>query len=224
MVFDSASINSQMPDRFPISKRVKELTCTTMYLYRNVGCVIQCHLIACILKIKGFDSDWSNTTEVLFRNSFFQLWSKLGWMLFSVARVLRSFSLLSNSITRYDLNLALKFLLCLDMIMNPLFRTDFSISNSLKSVRKNVLIYKTIIYFIIYSFRTASISFSVPLKGFVRFFPHPCQYFHKVFSSHGVLFFIVSHLEIYHTNYIWYTILWCNKFQTRLYLFTTKIV
>ena len=45
----------------------------------------------------------------------------------------------------YDLNLALKFLLCLDMIMNPLFHTDFSISDSLKSVRKSVLIYETII-------------------------------------------------------------------------------
>ena len=29
--------------------------------------------------------------------------------------------------------------------MNPLFHTDFSISDSLKSVRKNVLIYETII-------------------------------------------------------------------------------
>ena len=30
--------------------------------------------------------------------------------------------------------------------MNPLFHTDFSISDSLKSVRKSVLIYETIIY------------------------------------------------------------------------------
>ena len=30
--------------------------------------------------------------------------------------------------------------------MNPLFHTGFSISDSLKSVRKNVLIYETIIY------------------------------------------------------------------------------
>ena len=66
-------------------------------------------------------------------------------MLFSVARVLRSFSPLSNSITRSDLNLAIKFLLCLDMIMNPLFYTNFSISDSLKSGRKSVLIYETII-------------------------------------------------------------------------------
>ena len=29
--------------------------------------------------------------------------------------------------------------------MNPLFHTDFSISDSLKNVRKNVLIYETII-------------------------------------------------------------------------------
>ncbi|MDY5023443.1 MAG: desulfoferrodoxin family protein [Blautia sp.] len=41
--------------------------------------------------------------------------------------------------------MALKFLLCLDMLMNPLFHTDFSISDSLKSVRKSVLIYETII-------------------------------------------------------------------------------
>ena len=48
-------------------------------------------------------------------------------------------------ITRSDLNLALKFLLCLDIIMNPLFHTDFSISDSLIFVRKSVLIYETII-------------------------------------------------------------------------------
>ena len=30
--------------------------------------------------------------------------------------------------------------------MNPLFHTDFSISDSLKNVRKSVLIYETIIY------------------------------------------------------------------------------
>ncbi|WP_408610541.1 IS66 family insertion sequence element accessory protein TnpA [Blautia liquoris] len=51
-----------------------------------------------------------------------------------VARVLRSFAPLINSITRSDLNLALKFLLCLDIAMNPFFLTDFSISDSLKSV------------------------------------------------------------------------------------------
>ena len=43
------------------------------------------------------------------------------------------------------MNLALKFLLCLDMFMNPFFVTDFSISDSLKTVRKSVLIYETII-------------------------------------------------------------------------------
>ena len=48
----------------------------------------------------------SNTAEALLRNSFFQLRSRLGWMLFSVARVLRSFSPLSSSITRSDLNWA----------------------------------------------------------------------------------------------------------------------
>ena len=71
--------------------------------------------------------------------------SRLGWMLFSAARVLRSFSPFSSSITRSDLNFALKFLLCLDMIMNPFSHTGLSISDSLKSVRKSVLIYETII-------------------------------------------------------------------------------
>ena len=33
--------------------------------------------------------------------------------------------------------------------MNPLFRIDFSISDSLKIVRKSVLIYETIIYWLI---------------------------------------------------------------------------
>ncbi|MEF2686817.1 MAG: hypothetical protein U0M62_04985, partial [Lachnospiraceae bacterium] len=46
---------------------------------------------------------------------------------------------------RSDLNLALKFLLCLDMIMDPFFHTGLSISDSLKTVRKSVLIYETII-------------------------------------------------------------------------------
>ena len=41
--------------------------------------------------------------------------------------------------------MALKLLLCLDIVMNPLFRIDFSISDSLKIVRKSVLIYETII-------------------------------------------------------------------------------
>lgn len=31
-------------------------------------------------------------------------------------------------------------------MVNPLFHTDFSISDSLKNVRKNVLIYETIIF------------------------------------------------------------------------------
>ena len=92
----------------------------------------------------------SNTAEALSRNSFFQLRSRFGWMLFSVARVLRSFSPLSSSITRSDLNLALKFLLCLDMIMDPFFHTGLSISDSLKTVRKSVLIYETIIYCQVY--------------------------------------------------------------------------
>ena len=41
---------------------------------------------------------------------------------------LQILSLIHISITRSDLNLALKFLLCLDIIMNPLFHTDFSLS------------------------------------------------------------------------------------------------
>ncbi|HIV35498.1 MAG TPA: hypothetical protein IAA11_09650, partial [Candidatus Blautia intestinigallinarum] len=54
------------------------------------------------------------------------------------------------------LNLALKLLLCLDIVMNPLFRIDFSISDSLKIVRKSVLIYETII------------DWADRLRGFVR--------------------------------------------------------
>lgn len=34
--------------------------------------------------------------------------------------------------------------------MNPLFHTEFSISDSLKNVRKNVLIYETIITYLEY--------------------------------------------------------------------------
>ena len=41
--------------------------------------------------------------------------------------------------------MALKLLLCLERIMNSLFRTVISISDSLKSVRKSVLINDTII-------------------------------------------------------------------------------
>lgn len=70
---------------------------------------------------------------------------KLGWMLFSATRVLRSFSPFSSSITRPDLTFALKFLLCLNMVMKPFIHTDFSIPDSLKYVRKSVLIYETII-------------------------------------------------------------------------------
>ena len=65
--------------------------------------------------------------------------------MFSVAKVLRSFSPLSSSITRSDLNFALKFLLFLDMTLNPFLCIDLSISDSLRSVRKSVLIYETII-------------------------------------------------------------------------------
>ena len=46
---------------------------------------------------------------------------------------------------RSDLNLALKLLLCLDIAMNPSFRINFSISDSLKTVRKSISIYETII-------------------------------------------------------------------------------
>ncbi|MEE0468918.1 MAG: AraC family transcriptional regulator, partial [Blautia sp.] len=61
--------------------------------------------------------------------------------------------------TRSDLNLALKFLLCLDIIMNPLFHTEFSISDSLKNVRKSVLIYETIIVRSIIELYNSSYSF-----------------------------------------------------------------
>ena len=67
-------------------------------------------------------------------------------MLFSAARVLKSFSPFSSSITRSDLKFALKFLLCLDIAMNPFSHTGLSLSDSLKSVRKSVLIYETIIH------------------------------------------------------------------------------
>ena len=63
----------------------------------------------------------------------------------------------SHWITRADLNLALKFLLCLDIIMNPLFHTEFSISDSLKNVRKSVLIYETIIELTISGWKTQNI-------------------------------------------------------------------
>lgn len=92
----------------------------------------------------------SNTAEALLRNSFSQLRSRFGWILFSVASVLRSFSSLRSLMTRSDLNLALKFLLCLDTIMNLFFHIVFSISDSLRSVRKSVLIYDTIIDFLLH--------------------------------------------------------------------------
>ncbi len=63
----------------------------------------------------------------------------------SLKNVRKSVLIYETIITRSDLNLALKFLLCLDIIMNPLFHTEFSISDSLKNVRKSVLIYETII-------------------------------------------------------------------------------
>ena len=44
--------------------------------------------------------------------------------------------------------------------MNPLFRIDFSISDSLKIVRKSVLIYETIIEYIIW-FREKRIKMSL---------------------------------------------------------------
>ena len=39
-------------------------------------------------------------------------------------------------ITRSDLNLALKFLLCLDIIMNPLFHTDFIVRLSKLMIKR----------------------------------------------------------------------------------------
>lgn len=44
--------------------------------------------------------------------------------------------------------------------MNPLFHTDFSISDSLKNFRKSVLIYETIIEYIIW-FREKRIKMSL---------------------------------------------------------------
>lgn len=48
------------------------------------------------------------------------------------------------------MNFALKFLLFLDMTLNPFLCIDLSISDSLRSVRKSVLIYETIIVIIGY--------------------------------------------------------------------------
>lgn len=59
--------------------------------------------------------------------------------------VLRFFSFFYSLITRSDLNFALKLLFYLDIVMNPLFHNDLSISDLLKTVRKSVLIYETII-------------------------------------------------------------------------------
>jgi len=87
--------------------------------------------------------------------------SRFGWILFSTARVLRSFSPLSSSITRSDLNFALKFLFCLDMFMNPFFVTDFSISDSLKNFRKSVLIYETIIILFILIIDSFSLNYRI---------------------------------------------------------------
>ena len=56
--------------------------------------------------------------------------------------------------------------------MNPLFRIDFSISDSLKIVRKSVLIYETIIYELLNdpSFPTLRVGSSmvVPKEKFVQ--------------------------------------------------------
>ena len=67
----------------------------------------------------------------------------------------------AHQITRSDLNLALKFLLCLDIIMNPLFHTDFSISDSLKNFRKSVLIYETIIILFILIIDSFSLNYRI---------------------------------------------------------------
>ena len=57
--------------------------------------------------------------------------------------------------------MALKFLLCLDIIMNPLFHTDFSISDSLKNFRKSVLIYETIIILFILIIDSFSLNYRI---------------------------------------------------------------
>ena len=88
---------------------------------------------------------------------------------FSVAKVLRSFSPLSSSITRSDLNFALKFLLFLDMTLTPFLCIDLSISDSLRSVRKSVLIYETIIFRAVCVFKTfASSAGEVVVSASIR--------------------------------------------------------
>ena len=58
----------------------------------------------------------SKARDAFVRNSFFQLRRRFGWILFSTARTLSSFSPLSSWSTRLVLNSALKFLLDLDII------------------------------------------------------------------------------------------------------------
>ena len=103
-----------------------------------LACPVFAFLFSCSSKF--VDSDESKlalfdvyliSIYIMIVSMFTQFTNQFGWMLFSVASVLRSFSPFRSSITRSDLNLALKFLLCLDILMNPLFHTDFSISDSL---------------------------------------------------------------------------------------------
>jgi O-antigen ligase len=83
-------------------------------------------------------------------------------MLFSVAKVLRSFSPLSSSITKSDLNFDEKFLLCLDMFKTTFVLIISIIADSLISCPNSVLIYGTIIVLIVMTFsRTASIGIMV---------------------------------------------------------------
>ena len=52
---------------------------------------------------------------------------------------------LKKSISRENGTKLFIFIFIDEILMNPLFHTDFSISDSLKNVRKSVLIYETII-------------------------------------------------------------------------------
>lgn len=53
--------------------------------------------------------------------------------------------------------------------MNPLFRIDFSISDSLKIARKSVLIYETIIKFLLHFDMYVGKLFSIILRKFINY-------------------------------------------------------
>ena len=59
--------------------------------------------------------------------------------------------------------------------MNPFFVTDFSISDSLKTVRKSVLIYETIIVITGYSAKVNPIYLNYHIKAFINLEVEPLQ-------------------------------------------------